>query len=442
MPGKRLTVERVDGIVDNVSYKLFSAPSAMWTAAPIQRAMRATVTVADVRVGARVSEAMLLHAGEDGKARRIYRRTLRVDSMSVPVVGPLHVSSASREPAAAISPPQDGTASIRYDGPPATPNDLTLRVRVPFKPRGELRTQLDVAIAIPMLDVLGPRTATWGRLLGPVGFAYSATRVPPPAVKPSEFQQQLKNFQQRWTGPARGWRRYIHIATNSELFALRLAAEPADAEGTPVPLDGTAPRLGRIRVSVPNVVEQARKLVPVFAAANRNPDVRMDDLPYIPLIKPGEPNERVIGEREGQAQYQFGTEIFQLPPTPPESGLNVFGSMSELKLSAGAGVLNVGAQPERRIGAPSPMEFHNLSDGATGRHALIPVELDRDNAQINVRGTADVRINHQPVATQRPLPARVLSRDTILFVATVAAGASLLNGIRLGRRARRRQNPA
>lgn len=434
LPASELELQRTGQGESTTRYSIFSAPASLWTAAPVHRGMKATVLVVDVKEGVAVSHR-LLSGDQRGPRRVIARRTLYVDALAVESTSTVRVSSTSPEPVAALSVPKDGRASIRYDGPPATPGDVTLSVRVPYQAQPELRTQPQVADAVPVLDVLGPSVAMWGELLNSVDYVYSATRVPRPLSggAQEEFAMELKTLVGSSDPPAAGWRRYFHVKTSDSLFALRVVPHPVASDGTLAPLDGSGEPLDALAVRAPRVVSQAEKLVPVFAKANKNPRITMRKLPFIPFTNGGPP-ERYVGDEPGQAAYEFHDEEFQLPPTPPVSGLNVFGSMRYLKLSGGVGTLNVGADSAREYPSPSAMEFRDLSQGATGRHSVIPVEVDRGDAKIDVRGRADVRINGQPIEMSQPLMAKVISSDVLLFIATIAAAVTFGTSLRVARK--------
>ena len=430
VPAADLTLRRTGGSAQTVAYGLFSAPSSSWTAGPVNRGIRVTVAVTDVPTTMMASPDVLL-AQNDPHVRAVYRQAVPVDMLSFSVDGALHVRSMSDEPIGAVSVPKDSEARVRYRTSPATPTDTNLRVSVPYGPSTTLRTQADIADIVPLFDVLGPRTAIWGTLVGDVRFGYNTLRVPAPVSRNqgSEFTVAMKTVGPDKPAPDRGWQRRIVITTEDELFALRLAAFPADHAGASVPLDGSRPELGQIDVNVPNVVDQATKLVPAFAAANREPNVRIAQ-PFIPFAHIGESSTRYVGNAPGKAAYEYHDEVFQRPPTPPASGLNVFGSMRAMTLTQGVGEINIGADDVKSIVAPAPMVFKHLSRDATGGHALIAVRQDTNDTRIDVSGRAEVTINRKAIAMSQPWPGRLLTAETIAFLITVAGAASTVGLIR------------
>jgi hypothetical protein len=177
------------------------------------------------------------------------------------------------------------------------------------------------------------------------------------------------------------------------------------------------------------VARNAAQLIPRFKAANRDPKVWIENLPFIPTTEAGA--ERQIGDGPGEATYEKESKEFEFPPTPPLTGINVFGDISDLRFSDATADLTIGTEG-RSISAGTPLEFRNIKGtGVVGHHMLIPVRVDGHEAKIHVIGEADARVNGLPVASERSWVANVLSDEKVSWFLALVASLSFVKGFRL-----------
>jgi hypothetical protein len=356
------------------------------------------------------------------------------DWLSVITSGPLHLKSDAAEPVAALSPPEDQEVSLAYSGETGNPAGRTLKVSTGFNPDAP-EADYFPENALPILDVLGPKVTMWAPIKG-VKYPYTpATYM---KTLPVTVEGEKYNFEvQQWQGvtppkPPRGWTAEIVVKVLDPIFASRLTIQPAHRRSPPGVSEDVGAGTGSVTISAPRVEKSASQLIPKFRAADRDPKVWIKDLPFIPTNETGVVMRRV-GNGPGEASYDRAAKEFEYPPTPPLTGINVFGAISELRFSEATADLTIGTE-NRSISAGTPLEFHNIKGtGVVGHHMLIPVRVDGREARIHVIGEADARINGLPVASDENVIASALSSDKVSWFLGLVAALSFVNGFRLRR---------
>lgn len=183
---------------------------------------------------------------------------------------------------------------------------------------------------------------------------------------------------------------------------------------------------GTVTISAPHVARNASRLTPKFKAADRHPKFWIDRLPFIPTAETGV--VRQIGEGPGEQTYATGSKQFEYPPTPPLTGINVFGEIANLRFSEATADLTIGTE-SKSISAGTPLEFRNIKGtGVVGHHMLIPVRVDGHEAKIHVIGEADARVNGLPVASEQSWIAGAVSGENVSWFLALVASLSFVNG--------------
>lgn len=125
--------------------------------------------------------------------------------------------------------------------------------------------------------------------------------------------------------------------------------------------------------------------------------------------------------RRHQTWYPLA-DTFQFPPTPPETGVNVFGAVRNIRIDDATGSLTIGPTRSLSLNAPTPVDFRKISGrGIIGNRFLIPVRVDAYNADLELQGRALTYINDVPVSRTRSKLLALLSSSTITLIAAVAA---------------------
>jgi hypothetical protein len=353
------------------------------------------------------------------------------DWLSIITNGPLHLRSSSVEPVAALSPPEDRAVSLAYSGDVGTPGDRELKVSTSFNVDASQHGVYGEN-AFPILDVLGPSVTMWAPIED-VKFPYTPTAYID-ALPVSQEGQEYEFQAQEWRidappPPPPGWTAELVVKTLSPMFASRLAIRPAHRHSQPSVSEDGGAGTGTVTISAPHVARNATQLTPKFKAADRDPKFWIRNLPFIPTVQTA-PGQR-IGASPSEITYGSGSKEFEFPPTPPLTGINVFGEISDLRFSDATADLTIGTE-SRRISAGTPLEFRNIKgNGIVGHHMLIPVRVDGHEAEIHVIGEADARVNGLPVASERSWIANTLSDEKVSWFLALVASLSFVNGFRL-----------
>jgi hypothetical protein len=357
--------------------------------------------------------------------------TVRSDWVSAIVNGSLHVSSRSAEPVAAFIPPTDRRVTISYRTDGSRLRGRALKLSTSFNLDAG-RGTADYVNGLAVVDVLGPRVVLWGdisKVKVPVMLSSWHRPFPTAGVgATTQVRADRIGILPRRRAP-KGWIPQILLETRAPMFAARLAIRPALLDRKPEVFSAVGSGDGKLELSVPNIARSSRTLVRAFEAADRDPRLRIGGLRMIPPqgtgAVPTPPGMLQFG------QYNRGALQFEYPPTPPESGINIFGPISDLRFAAATADLTVETEP-REIRAPTPIELRDIRGrGVLGHHMVVPVRADGSDAQIHVTGEADTRINGQPLATERSWVADVLSKDSLSWFFGIASALSIGNGIRL-----------
>lgn len=409
-------------------YDLSSSGTQSLGASPTQLGIRFRVAIIAVRNRDLGTDPSKLGPGT---ALGYSEEQLRTDWLSVIASGPLHVESHATEPVAALSPPENRWTRLSYSETDEAPTRERLDVRTSFN-LGASGDGYYGANAFPILDVLGPTVTMWAPI-GGVKYPYTPGEYE--GLIPEEPGQSFSVQAQEWKisappPPPRGWTSEIVIQTLAPLFAARLAIRPVHRRNQPSGLENEATGSGTVVISAPHVVRNAAQLVPRFAAADHKPKFWIDHLPFIPTQETS--SRRTVGDVPGRANYVEHAEQFEYPPTPPLTGINVFGAISDLRFSEATADLSIGTRSQS-ISAGTPLQFRNIKGaGVIGHHMLIPVRVDGDEAKIHVIGEADTLINGLPVESQRAWIARTFSDEKITWFLALVSALSFANGIRLG----------
>jgi hypothetical protein len=435
-PARRLSVARTGGRYGFTDVTVFSPDPGQWGYLSNRRGLRAHVLVYALppRPGALISIPgsrtlkTYLPLGEYTHVRDWFRLRLS---------GALYIESHSREPVAALSPPARAHTSIDYSTPAAHRQDATLVVRTTYGPPGREPSR-DPANDLPMLDILGPDVVLHGEVTGveePVG-EYVRREPVPASLQDNEISAPADvSGRMLSVGPLDvpdGWRVFAVIHVRRGSFALRTwftpaGIDPGDPQGQRQLLSSQS--AGGLRILAPHAVTQARALSRTFRRIDEHARVRIGDIPVVASSGPRDPEHMTT-----DALYDQGSEQFDYPPTPPGSGVNVFGRIKDLKLAEAQGALTVGAQA-RPITAPTPLEIRDLTSAVIPRTpSRVPVRVDRAGADIRVHGRSDVRLQGHALKTQRPLIRRVVSDHWLSLLATVFAALLAAQGLRPARR--------
>lgn len=344
----------------------------------------------------------------------------------------LHVASLGPEPVAAIGPPANARVSVDFSTPVAQPDDRTLHVRADYQPDQRKPGRTPAASDdTPMVDVLGPEILVWTRAdTRPASFSKVAHQRPTFDYEKDFSRRILSGYSsKRLTRGAETpalpdaelvtWQ-ILHIRRGT--FAARIVAGAAAANGQPREEDAPIATPGTLEVAVPRVLSRAKRLVKVFRKAQRDPIVQIPDIPFItPLsvarrVDPDDPKAKTL------RRWFPIPDIFQLPPAPPTTGLNVFGALRNLRLAEARGSLTLGATRTLRLQAPTPLELQDIvGRGVLGNRLLIPVELDARSARVRVQGRATASLNGEPIEEEQAWIVDALSSDRLTLIGTLAA---------------------
>jgi hypothetical protein len=349
----------------------------------------------------------------------------------------LHAASRGPEPLAAVGPPAGVSVDIGYETEQANPSASSVAVRVPFgnstsKPEGT---------SIPLVDVIGSEIFFWTRLRsaeeGTLGLGYDT--VPPEAYKPYALDHQELvhedmdelSFGKQPSLPA-GWSAWLAVrVVPQSTFSVRIESLPANALSNVnyAPehhnLSGGSAVLS---VRSHDASSSSASLRMSARATERNPFVWLH---YLEMIKSNEEtNQRFVGNEPniGALYDAHGTMEFAYPP-PPVAGVNVFGPITSLQMSAAEGAMVVGDAPQEILSAGTPIELtHIRGGGTTGHRMTIPVRLEGREAAIHVQGAAVVSENGIPKSVGQAwwrslLPTQDLM-GTLLALASLAVGVA------------------
>ncbi|MDQ3725903.1 MAG: hypothetical protein M3335_08480 [Actinomycetota bacterium] len=356
----------------------------------------------------------------------------RVDSAELIAPAPLHAASFGFEPVAAIGPPAGTTSTISFEAPAVRPGDATLQVSTRSR-------SVSKGAAGPgsregaLIDVLGPTVAIWSKIM-PSRSLLTYTHVSPIFEEIGEEKRPLQPYRAEridhspWEPPAPGNVLWRVVIVRRGAFAVRIAPGPNVA-----PQKDRLSHGEEIEVTVPRVVSGAKRLVPVFRQARRTPYIKIPDVPLIPPINPSD----FDGKRT--KRWRVFDYPFKLPPTPPISGVNVFGQFERLRFQAARGSLTLGPDQPFDLDAATPLALTDIEGpGAVGEHLVIPVRLDSRTAKVRIQGRAKTLINGDPYLTEHPAWVRFVDGDFVTVMAALLG--VLLSALALvtgGARARR-----
>jgi hypothetical protein len=355
---------------------------------------------------------------------------VRADWLSIITSGPLQLASNAREPVAALSPPENRWTTLSYSEDDESPSSETLSVRTAFNPSAD-KDGYSGQNAYPILDVLGPRIRMWAPVRG---VRFPMTTAEYEGLLPGEAGEKYSLAARAWprdSPPAApyGWSPEVVIETRAPLFAARLAIRPARLNDKPRVLEHPAHSGGTVTISDPHVARNAKRLVPQFKAADRNPKFWISNMPFIPTRLSDV--RRTEGEEPDEASYDGRNEQFEYPPTPPLSGINVFGTIADLRFSEATADMSIGTE-SRSLAARTPIELRNIKGtGVVGHHMIVPVRVNGQDAKIHVIGEADTRINGQPIAQDRPWLASVLTDEKVSWFLGLVSAFAFVNGLRV-----------
>jgi hypothetical protein len=427
MPARELTFGRSRD-ASPTQFDIFSPDPAQWNVMPLHRGIRARIGIVPVRLGTDPTARVIQRALAKNRNALGPENT---DVFTILTQGALHAASFGREPVAALGVPAQVPAQINFTGATSPTQDRTLMVTAPFAPSAQRSG--DMTDSIPVLDVLGPRVMVWAptNLQGPFR---SAIRTDPPnptgedrSVEASQFEVSFAN---RLKNPNDSTTLYTVMVVDTGLFALRIVPRPGLDDGWTT-VDDLPEESGQMLVTVPQAASQADALVPIFRAAERQPRVTVTRIPV--MTDETQVDQRLRDLPKDQL-WVAGSQEFDLPPAPPESGVNVFGQISELQLAEARGDLTTNTKPIA-IRARTPFELRNIRGvGVVNRRILVPIRLDANTAKIQVTGTAEARLNGLPLAESEPLIKRVVSSDVVLLICTIAAAILAAIGVAQTRR--------
>jgi hypothetical protein len=357
--------------------------------------------------------------------------------------GALYAASRGPEPLAAIGPPAGVPVGIGYRPEQANPKDSSVSVRVPFgastaKPEGA---------AIPLVDVIGSELFFWTQVSSPadgrLGLGYDT--VPPEPFKPYGFDREEsfheENLELTFGSRhpiAPGWTTWLVIrVVPRTTFSVRVESLPANAsdqldyapEHTSLP-SGSA----ILSVLSDNASSSSATLEKSARSTERDPLVWLHGMD---MIKTDEETaqRQVENEPKTTALYDVGGSMEFAYPPPPVAGVNVFGPISSLQMSAAEGAMVVGDAPQETLSVGTPLELtHIRGVGITGQRMTIPVRLEGREAAIHVQGSAVVKENGiSKRLAQAWWRSLVPTQD---FIGTLLAVASLAVGVASWRIAR------
>ena len=337
----------------------------------------------------------------------------RVDSAELIAPGPLHAASFGFEPVAAIGPATGTTSTISFEAPPVRPGDSTLQVSTRSRSVPKNATGPGSREGA-LIDVMGPIVAIWSKIM-PNRSLITYTHYRPIFEEIGEEKRPLQPYRAEriyhsaWKPPAPDNVLWRVVIVRRGAFAVRIAPGPNVA-----PQKDRLSHGEEIEVTVPRVVSGAKRLVPVFRQARRTPYVRIPDVPLIPPRNPSD----FDGKRT--KRWRLFDYPFKLPPTPPVSGVNVFGRFKRLSFQAARGSLTLGPNQTLDLHAATPLAFRNIEGpGAVGEHLVIPVQLDSRTAKVRFQGRAETLVNGDPYLTEHPSWVRFVDVDVVTVMAAL-----------------------
>jgi hypothetical protein len=400
-----------------VRYDVYNSEPQGWNTLPSDSGLDATVRLVYLHRDATPTRATIFgRAGEDLRVVREAR--LVAQWLSVTSRQALYVASPSRRPVAAFSPPTGRSASIAYDSSVTDP-DPTLRIATTWNtaPR---QHRID-ANRVPLLEVLGPHVYVWTRI-NRAAIPFKASQWAgsdiPSRVGAGVYHPEVASLFLPFVDQApRGWAAYIGLRVNRGAFGMRLAAwatTAADAELRRRPHDrALPPHPGRLLLDVPRLVTQMHGL-----AAGRSRDqpggvTVLHDVPVVDASGPRDPFDR--------PRFVNGFQMFERPAIGPGRGVDVYGALADLTVRDAAGSLVVAGRPID-FNASSTLELRDIHGrGVVGGHVLLPARPRGSNAQIDVQGEADARLNGEPLAMRRSWLGQQVSERRVSFYATILA---------------------
>lgn len=418
MPARTVTFGRASADKVPTQFDIFNPGPAQWGSLPDSRGT-------EVR-----TKHLLLRSNEKPTASQLYAlftqsadtSTRTADFISLTTPGFLSAASLGREPVAALGFPAGTPARINYTASSGR-KDATLTIGAPFvaQKHGDDETN-----SIPLLDILGPRVLLWAPTNVHLDYTLGVWQDPPNPYAPGGAMSvpgprlDSESYEVSSRIPA-GHKLYTAMLVEKGAFALRIAPRPGatDRWTTPDDIPATA---GEMLVTVPRAASQADDLVDVFRQADRQP---LTTVKNIPLMTDNETvRSRTMGMSMEQL-YSRGDQEFEYPPTPPASGINIFGAVRSLQLSHARGDFTIGTKP-LALRAKTPLELRDFNGLRDLKHRLlVPVQIDSNSARFDVQGHADTRLNGEPVATARPWIASAFAPDIVTFVCALATALSV-----------------
>jgi hypothetical protein len=360
------------------------------------------------------------------------------DWLDIESNGPLYASSRGPEPLAAIGAPAGVPVSIGYSSEQAHPDNSSVAVDVPF---GASATE-PKGTAIPLVDVIGSEVFFWTRLRSPaqgrVGLGYDT--VPPVPFTPNRRRGGFEDFHEETINLEFGQAPPLPSSLTAWLvvrvvprttFSVRVESLPGNAsyELNYAPPHTTLPSgADTLKVVSHDASSDSASLRRSARSTERDPLTWLNRLNMIKTDR--ETTQRRIGnEPKIPALYDQDESMEFAYPPPPVTGVNVFGPVSSLQMSAAEGSIVVGDAPQETLSAGTPVELDNIQGvGVTGHRMTIPVRLEGHEASIHVQGSAIVSENGVPKRRVQAwwrslLPSQDLV-GTLLALASLAVGVA------------------
>lgn len=432
MPARTLTMAR-SPTGHPTEFDLFSPGPMQWIAEPTSRGLAVRVSFAFLPSHRVPNTDAILTAARRTK----FSFSHTFDILAVVTRGALSAASLGSEPVAALGVPSARPSDVSFAATTRS-HDATLRVVAPLVPAQDRPG--DETNNLPMLDIMGPHVLLWAPTDPKLAFVVADWREPPAPYRSYGVNTTgERNYTVSFTGAPprravpRGFTAYTVVEITRGVFNVRIVPRPgADDAFTavdPIPQDP-----GIVSVTVPQAASDAAKLIPVFRQADAHPHQVLNDIPFI--ADDTMVSTRALSMPLNQLYASAGQE-FELPPTPPVSGVNVFGQIARLSFTDARGEFTLGKEP-LSLKAATPLEMRNFNSvGRRKNHLLIPIQVDSNRANFKVQGDADTRINGEAVATHEPLLKQLFAPDVVALVSSiVSAFFVLLGGLEI-RRAKR-----
>jgi hypothetical protein len=368
------------------------------------------------------------------------------DWMSFTANSALHVASVGGDQLAAVGPVAGQPVTVGYEGPEGQFSSEWLNVRAPFA----VRTQSNSGNGIPLVDVLGEHVIFWAKIATTQPqIAENYDALPPEpwhphgrfgAVELEGVPYEPKLDEPRLPAHYTAW--IMINVLRRDVFSVRVVTRPAklavkreeNFERWPAVESESAGQSLVLRDH--DIASASASLVRGAVWASQHRVVKLTDLA---LMK----NNAEVSSRNpedvkelNELYKPIGNEWFKFrfPPVPPQSGVNIFGTVRDLKLASARRQLVVGDTPQTPLVAGTPVELHDLAGpGVVGKHMLVPVQVEAAGGRVHVQGSAVVDINGVSVAVAQAWWRRLLPKESpisfalallaVVFAAIAVQGA-------------------